>query len=809
MDYTDKIKEFSTLEALETEIRNDLVSKDVLAQRYCVRFIMLNNFDAYRKLFKFLTDDLNVATFDLEDLAYGEDKTVTIDSLIDQVQSFDRTTLITPFSELVRFYKEDDFRGFFNDVILSEDINHPQKRIYIPIIGLHNRFTDFLKNFGRIQESAPIWQYYTSQADKVTVYISKYKHFDLADNLGICQLATMREWLKFWKKQAPQEKILCGASPIRHNFIHAKPDSIFNFHTIDNAYQFITEFLSINLPIEYTPEEDSYWDTFLVSIENSPLKSFSFPKYVGQHFNRVSFSFNDILEIWADEHKNEFDRWLLKQYLLTSDLLNNKPYLAFCLKELNDYKTLNTLFMKIAERIFYIHEQGLQLQFFDERKQLMNTPIVNFANLVPKDTQDWIHKQIVDIAQRDSSLTNAKKFCTGTFDFEKPMYMEWYVLRSGQDFGDAQLQEYYPDLYAYLQQVEPLSIMPKQRWSLEYLKHYRLAKLSDEYTSDIANDIAVRNQSEESFYEWYYNFESCHNLFNKNKVDKVYWFDGMGAEFYPFIQYVIESANTEFAIINSEFAVTGLPSNTHLNSFPVDNKYVFKVSELDSIAHEEIYRKFNTLIEELDALKEQVLQILHDNKHGKRTIAFVSDHGLSALSRKCDSRKLTGDFHHEGRYDEAKNQVVSESDFIVCQNEVDNKKYRVALNHSSLGTKPTHEVHGGCTPEEVIVPYIVISNIDESKPINYNIQLRTPKVAISDGVVKVSIMPEPKNVKAIIDGVELEMQLSNLEWSIKLENQSAGKHSIQIKPFCGVGTFIDVEFYGMGFNNAAMDLADF
>jgi hypothetical protein len=248
MDYTDKIKEFSTLDALETEIRNDLVSKDVLAQRYCVRFIMLNNFDAYRKLFKFLTDDLNVNTFDLEDLAYGEDKTVTIDALINEVQSFDQTTLITPFSELVRFYKEDDFRGFFNDIILSEDINHPQKRIYIPIIGLHNRFTDFLKNFGRIQESAPIWQYYTPSADKVTVYISKYKHFDIAENLGICQLATMREWLKFWKKQAPQEKILCGAAPIRFNYMHAKPDSIFNFHVIDNAYQFITEFLSMVHP---------------------------------------------------------------------------------------------------------------------------------------------------------------------------------------------------------------------------------------------------------------------------------------------------------------------------------------------------------------------------------------------------------------------------------------------------------------------------------------------------------------------------------------------------------------------------------
>jgi hypothetical protein len=34
----------------------------------------------------------------------------------------------------------------------------------------------------------------------------------------------------------------------------------------------------------------------------------------------------------------------------------------------------------------------------------------------------------------------------------------------------------------------------------------------------------------------------------------------------------------------------------------------------------------------------------------------------------------------------------------------------VALTHASLNTKPVREVHGGCTPEEILVPFIVISN---------------------------------------------------------------------------------------------------
>ena len=159
MDASDKIIVFNDLEELKEAIKVDVNSRDILAQRYCVRFIMLNNFEAFRNLTKFLCQDCGVRLLDLDRLTNGEDKTLTIDSLCDAVKSITESTILTPFSELARFYKEADFNGFFNDIILTESIQNPKKRIYIPIIGLHNRFTDFLKNFGRIEESAPIWQY--------------------------------------------------------------------------------------------------------------------------------------------------------------------------------------------------------------------------------------------------------------------------------------------------------------------------------------------------------------------------------------------------------------------------------------------------------------------------------------------------------------------------------------------------------------------------------------------------------------------------------------------------------------------------
>jgi hypothetical protein len=145
----------------------------------------------------------------------------------------------------------------------------------------------------------------------------------------------------------------------------------------------------------------------------------------------------------------------------------------------------------------------------------------------------------------------------------------------------------------------------------------------------------------------------------------------------------------------------------------------------------------------------------------------------------------------------------------VCENENDHKKYKVALKHASLKNKPVHEVHGGCTPEEVIVPFVLISNIDENKPIKYRIDLLTPKVAVSDGEIGFSIMPEPKSAYVLVDGQELELTLDKMQWKAKVPNPKAGQQSVQIVPFCGTPQFFEVEFYGMGFNSSFNNLDDF
>ncbi|HCE48066.1 MAG TPA: hypothetical protein DEQ84_05370, partial [Prevotellaceae bacterium] len=202
IDTSDKVKVFGSFDGLATEIANDMKSNDMLAQRYAVRFIMLNNFDELKELAKLMVK-FGVEALDLEELIDEDDEWVTKDMLRDALMACKTSTFVTPFSEVVRFYNDDDFRGFFNDIMLIEDVRNPQKRIYVPLIGLQNRFTDFLNHFARIGESAPVWRY-DAEKQTVEVYFTKYKNYEIPQNEIQCKLSSLRDWLKFWKVQAPQ-----------------------------------------------------------------------------------------------------------------------------------------------------------------------------------------------------------------------------------------------------------------------------------------------------------------------------------------------------------------------------------------------------------------------------------------------------------------------------------------------------------------------------------------------------------------------------------------------------------------------------
>ncbi|KAA6313286.1 hypothetical protein EZS27_035918, partial [termite gut metagenome] len=431
-----------------------------------------------------------------------------------------------------------------------------------------SRFVKFLSSFSRIEESAPVWAVKTGVSQPVTIYLTPSA--DSAKGYNFPKLyrglETMYDWLLFWKTKAPTEKIICSSLPINVNYKYSQLDNIFDIKLIETAFEFITQFLKIQIDIEYKASDEYFWIQ-LLSLIDCKKGAFSFKVFVEEHFNVHKLTIKDLLNKWISTDTTEFDRWLLKHYYL--QFIAENEYLNGIILDCVDYSALR-LFREIALSIFVDTNSISQIV---ER----NTLLILFAQQykLPESDLSEMKEQILDIAKTDTN--KAISLCSGKFDFEKELFICWYKVGI---LSLAELQNVYPDFAAYMNDLKLDS------WANTYIQTYKKAKIKDEYPDEIKNIVAEKNANENSFYEWYNSneFELSDELLAKEKVDKVYWVDGLGIEYLSLIKEIISKSN--FQIEKLKISKTGIPSSTDHNKF----EGVAKIEDLDNYIHNNLYQ---------------------------------------------------------------------------------------------------------------------------------------------------------------------------------------------------------------------------
>lgn len=638
------------------------------------------------------------------------------------------------------------------------------------------------------------------------MYFTKYKNYEIPQNEIQCKLSSLRDWLKFWKVQAPQERIVCTSLPISAKFKYSKPDNIFNFTKIDSAYEFMTEFMDLSFPFAYEEKDKLYWEEILRSLENHKGASFSYVSYVHDVFNKKILNVSEILEEWVKEDATSFHRWLLFHYVLHTKMGENDSYLKLCMEAVTDMNDARQLPNYIATLILYEMPANKKAEYTQERRMLIKENADFFRTFITDQEQQWLLERTKEIIQKNNNFSNALELCTGVFDYEHILLMGCYAHNQQNKPVKDAVKTIYPELAAYLKDTKPSSFAVDTQWCVEYFHEYKKAKLQDAYIPEIAAFIAKKNATSKTFYQWYYSFEESHDVLaevSHNSVlcpDKVYWIDGLGAEFLPYLLSLIEEKHSNMKVVRSQITRTTIPSSTSLNRF--DGEKVIKYGALDELGHDAHgYKYLYTLNEELAVLKNIINEIIDTCQKQKSTIAIVSDHGLSCLSRKVSSKKYDGKFEHEGRYIKTNSEAETDHDYLVHKNEKDEQFYKVALTHSSLAKVPTHEVHGGCTPEEVLVPFILLSNKNVASSIVYQVKLIESEIMLSNPIVRLSVIPEPTSVSLTCDGQTYGMKREGTNWVVKLENITEGSHSLDVKPKDAASILLDVKVIGVG-NNA-------
>lgn len=734
-------KEFGSLEDLYQEIETDknwTGAESSLRNRYPIRFVLFENFGDFGEFVQVCQDhDVYVQSIEKWMKEGQDDKLITYSQLAALFESYIKSLpandfVIAPFSEITRFY--DNMRYAEFDSLLKtirliqspEEAQSGHQRIYVPIIGMQSKVSKF-----KDDPNIHIWEYHSgTEYDNYHLILTNgttYGVKGLEERYTLCE--DLRHWIALWKNVGAKIKpqIICTSKCIFANSDNAQPDNAFKYTVCNNAFEFLTEGLGINLGKLSLREEDMpYWEELASCID---VTDFDFDVFVNQRFNTLNLNDeNAFVQTWF-EYKDTFSRWLLKTYFVWKS--GERSYLIRVLENVTSLST-SDLFSQIATHIF---DEPLDEASIGQRLSLLKEAKRQHVQIKSLAEQKVKAKLSAMAADPERGPLFAMKYMSPLTLSEQCLMVEW-VGQGKVEKND--IKNLFPELYAYLL---PSSIKTGKGngWTNEYFQEYCLSKVGNQETGSLAKKLKELNGSQVSFETWRDGFKTVKTLMhNRQDIDIYYWIDGLGVDWIPFMTQVIDKHKADGVFLNEIYvAASELPTVTSVNKTKLDelaNGKLEKIGDVDKFAHtQKTYPAY--LVEEFRIVEDAISKVL--SLYNGKKIAFVSDHGISYMAQFGAGLNLAGvETDHAGRCGHwLKGSAQTDNNYIV----LDDGQTLCSLNNNSLSAKTPmgQGAHGGATPEEVLVPIIIVSNQKNANA--YSAKLQSSEIVASSPVVRYTI----------------------------------------------------------------------
>lgn len=729
-------KSFSSLSELFSYIQEDKEwqGADISQHnRYPIRFVLFDNFADFNefvinrpdKIYKWALDSLMVPDY--------PDTFVTYSSLSEEIKGLvsrlpANDFVVFPFSEMARFYQTKEFESLIKSIRLKqppEDSQDEHIRLYIPIVGMQNKMSPFFND-----NQTFVWEYKGhsehGQYNLIITDGTTYGVTGLERDYSVVENLT--EWLKLWTKGEEVKKtIISSSKSIFINAHYAQPDNAFTYAECHNAYEFLTKGLRLNISVDTEPrdEEMQYWEQLAGLID---VTTFDFDNFVNSRFDTFNLQNSlDFIKTWED-CETDFDRWLLSLYY--KKISQGKGYVNLALSRCTNLST-SELFSNIATAIF---DTNLNSSAIDERRQAMQFAASRNVKLTETAEFHLNAKLKAIIVTPEQGPYMALQLLTSLSESERRLMVQW--IGEGRIQPD-DIKNIFPDLYHYLKPLTLLQLGESNKWINGYFDAYRRSKIANRINDEVEQEIKSHNANPASFQNWYDNFKTVRTiLHNREDIDVFYWIDGLGVDWIPFITQIIGEMTKENVYLNEVYvAATAIPTTTSKNkpilqSLLPEGESLPKIGDLDNFAHShKSYPQY--ILDELTKVREAIMNVLA--QYNGKKIAFVSDHGVTYLSQFTKGLKLAGMVSdHDGRLAQATQKIVFDDKYIV----LDDGKTVCSLTHASLTDKVSqgHGAHGGCTPEEALVPIIIVSS--QKNASNYSVKIVADEIYSTNPVVE-------------------------------------------------------------------------
>lgn len=743
------------------------IDRERAYDRYPVRFFSLKYESGVSEKLIQLQRYSGAEIFDLKKLLNHEDAWISPDSLYRTLYenlSPQKSYIIVGFSEYARFLSTEEFITVLLSLVeLENPEENPKRRIYFPCFALYNQLKKTIEKYHRRLD---VYDPLLNKAEVEELPKIYFVNDALRIDAGPNQVTNSAEWFGMWRNIDidPASPIICCSRTLSHCYQSASPDNVYNIREIVTYQDALRCMYRVEGVRPYQEDEDGFYSQ-LVSLFHTRA-GMEFGEMILAELKVQSIDKDNIYSVW--KQSSRFKRWLLYNYILLNTRGNT--YLYQVMLEANDL-SVKEFIENMYLRIFALDTPS----FSDERKAILSSV---------RETEKEIRFSGKMVDQYTEMLTNIFGGNTAVdFRIDEPFSMEKreavarlapyltcfsayerqltiWLYRSNM-LNRSEIRTIYPALESYLNGVRIGKGCLTSKADA-YLQTYREARLTDKSGEDYDHALKAWNKDGTAFYNWYIDEqidfpERC--LKNQNFAGKVYVLDGVGAEFISYLCVLLEERG--YSVDTCCYGKSRLPStsSTAREAYPLCYKWI---SDFDKeIVHGSIYYHTENLERALTKIEMLIDQIAAEESN--RSFAIISDHGAS-VGHKLARREKKYDFvqsEHDGRcyYNKIGQAVPPSSDYFIYNNDDMSQQWVISLNQQSLYHNSKYAVHGGATPEEILVP-VITAHKRRQRAQSYRVEPINLKVSGLRKQVEMKITPMSADLSVNLsanDGTAVKM----------------------------------------------------
>lgn len=745
--------------------------QEAVTSRFPCRAIMVKNVKQYCELLSELKKISDIRIVQVSELFSNADVMPCFENM-KAPQYQNQWVILTGISEYLRlFSKKEQLDRRFASLWSYQAPASSTGRIIIPLWGCEAQWFDSALNLtGDLRQQD--FYYDCSDPDepeqKMNLMILSgvfEKYVAKLDALQGTLKIGLQDWFDYWTDpSADQENFVLLTK--RCNSIVTTNGNV-SIHLVADTLAFIKE----HMPGAEILTEDNCTADMQNILLDYALKGMALDAALLKVLNVSIFSGVDIMGKWKnmpESHKQFVELWL--------NMHPENSYTNHCFR---NARIIGEIPDAIMLEIFNVRQD--KPEWVDEYHQLMSVMAI--------EPDERFFDELDKIPVYETRLD----FVTGNSKKERiyliRMVGKWMKVDYEQVSASTKLRQIYPELFFYLDHT----IHQKDVDIKGYMSRYKAHKLENTLPED--DDVYFAGFQTDVY-------DNRYSILADN-VDSdtvILWIDALGVEWLPLLNWSI----TEYCdgtISSISVGQAALPTETCFNDLwnSMDTPYR-KLDKLDKLAHKGVIDEpdYYACIEEQLSFVAGVHKQINDllNKHHR--VIVTGDHGTSRLAARF--------FHVKDGFSAPKNATVcshgryckvAESVGYTITNtrmfkRADGMQYIVYTNYDhfkqsgfAAGEDDDNaiygEVHGGATPEEMLVPIIVInSNIDT--PLSGTWEKNSVKIFMKKARLSLSFNKPVQKLQVKVAGIDADVASTDggNRWNVTIPGIKDGPYTAHV-----------------------------